>query len=170
MKDDRLNGALSARRAEIEAEQLSLDELLDMCAGLSVLMDELERVAGDAVHKVTVLRDALRLAGQEHDEAIEANGTMLSRIAIEALKATERLRDAQTEARRATARKAADSRHTETRAIKADVFAWCEENLGGKSIDSAAEAIAGKHFPIKFTTARKYISEYRKSMQSARTA
>ncbi|CAE6851163.1 hypothetical protein [Paraburkholderia domus] len=68
------------------------------------------------------------------------------------------------------ARKAADSRHAETRAIKSDVFAWCAENLGTKTIDGAAEEIAGKVFNIKFRTAQKYISEYRKSVQSARTA
>lgn len=67
------------------------------------------------------------------------------------------------------ARKAAESRHVETRAIKADVFAWCADNLGTKTIDGAAEEIAGKVFNIKFRTAQKYISEYRRSVQSART-
>jgi hypothetical protein len=67
-----------------------------------------------------------------------------------------------------TAKKAAIARHTETRAIKAYVFEWCAENLGDKTIDSAAAEIAGKIANISFRTAQKYITEYRKSIRSAR--
>ncbi|MFC7516592.1 hypothetical protein ACFQUU_16405 [Herbaspirillum sp. GCM10030257] len=57
----------------------------------------------------------------------------------------------------------ADARHTENRKMKSDVFAWCDENMARhKSMDSAAEAIAGKEVPVTFRTARSWIGEWKK--------
>ena len=60
-------------------------------------------------------------------------------------------------------RAGAAGRHTENRAIKQDVFAWLDTNMPNfKSMDSAAEAIAGKVAPVKFRTARDWVGEWKK--------
>ena len=59
--------------------------------------------------------------------------------------------------------------HAEHHAMKAEVFLWCDANMAGfRSMDAAAEAIAGKIVPIKFRTARDWIGEWRK-LRSAST-
>lgn len=70
------------------------------------------------------------------------------------------------------ASKAAIKRHTENRAMKADVFTWCAEHLHTfPSMDKAAEAIAGngKLVPIAVRTARQWIADWAKQQRSART-
>lgn len=67
------------------------------------------------------------------------------------------------------ASKAAIVRHAENRAMKAQVFAWCNENMAQfQSMDRAAETIAGKLVPVSFRTARDWIGAWRKA-RSART-
>jgi hypothetical protein len=67
------------------------------------------------------------------------------------------------------ASKAAIKRHAENHAMKDEVFAWCARHLQDyASMDSAAEAVAGRIVPVAFRTARSWIGEYRKGEQSAR--
>lgn len=62
---------------------------------------------------------------------------------------------------------AALKRHQENHAMKLQVFEWLSINFQKfKSMDAAAEAIAGKLVPLKFRTVRKWVKEY-KDMQSA---
>ena len=57
----------------------------------------------------------------------------------------------------------AHSAHAENRAMKQEVFAWLDTNMPNfKSMDSAAEAIAGKVAPVKFRTARDWVGEWKK--------
>ena len=57
----------------------------------------------------------------------------------------------------------AKKRHAEHHSMKAEVFVWCDANmLNYKSMDKAAEAIAGKITPIAFRTARAWIGEWKK--------
>lgn len=68
------------------------------------------------------------------------------------------------EERQYLARKAANIRHAENRSMKESVLRWCDAHLNDfKSMDAAAEAIAGKLVPIKFRTAREWIGEWKKS-------
>jgi hypothetical protein len=54
-------------------------------------------------------------------------------------------------------------RHAEHRAFKADVFAWCDDNMSSfPSMDAAAEAIAKKLVPASFRTVRTWIGEWKK--------
>lgn len=63
----------------------------------------------------------------------------------------------------------ANKRHEENRGMKAEVFLWCDEHLGEfRSMDSAAEAIAGKLVPVTFRTARSWIGDWKK-LRSAGT-
>lgn len=72
-------------------------------------------------------------------------------------------------ARSALARTAAAARHAENRAFKRDVFAWCDKNMHQfKSMDAAAEAIAGKVVSVAFRTARDWIGDWKK-LRSAGT-
>ncbi len=67
------------------------------------------------------------------------------------------------------ASKAAIMRHAENRAMKAQVFAWCDENMAQfQSMDRAAESIAGKLVPVAFRTARDWIGAWRKERSARR--
>lgn len=60
-------------------------------------------------------------------------------------------------------------RHAENHAMKADVFSWLDANMATcKSMDAAAEKIAGKIAPIAFRTARRWVGEWKK-LRSAGT-
>ena len=73
------------------------------------------------------------------------------------------LRKDQPESIKDVAKRGAAARHLENRSMKIDVFKWAEENMANfKSIDSAAEAIAGSLVPVKFRTARGWIGEWKK--------
>jgi hypothetical protein len=68
----------------------------------------------------------------------------------------------------AKARSGASIRHRETRAMKAEVFAWLNANMKNhKSMDAAAQAIT-KQQPIVFRTARDWVGEWNK-LRSAST-
>ena len=65
---------------------------------------------------------------------------------------------------------AAKARHAENHAMKAQVYAWCDENLASRpSMDSAAIEIAGKLVPVGWRTVRKWLTEYRKSAGAGAT-
>lgn len=61
------------------------------------------------------------------------------------------------------AKRGAMARHTETRAIKRDVFEWLDQHkaldLNG---DETAGEIAGKVAPVAWRTARDYVTEWKK--------
>ncbi len=60
------------------------------------------------------------------------------------------------------AKRNAELAHVEHRAMKATVFEWCDANFSKfKSIDQAAQAIAGVEVPVAFTTARSWIREWK---------
>ncbi|GGX76805.1 hypothetical protein GJV26_17015 [Massilia dura] len=68
----------------------------------------------------------------------------------------------------ALGRKGADAAHVENRALKKNVFEWCDKNMMQyNSMDDAALAIAGKLVPVKFRTVRSWMSLWKK--QSAGT-
>ena len=59
--------------------------------------------------------------------------------------------------------KGATARHAENRAIKRDVFDWLDEHFQAhKSMDAAAEVIAGNIAPVKFRTARDWVGQWKK--------
>lgn len=67
------------------------------------------------------------------------------------------------------ARKGAMSRHAENHAMKALVFDWYSENGANfRSMDKAAEAIAGKLVPVSFRTARVWLAEFKKVRLASR--
>lgn len=61
-------------------------------------------------------------------------------------------------------------RHAENHAMKDEVFCWLDENMRNfRSMDKAAEAIAGKVVPIAVRTARRWVGEW-KNVRSTGTA
>ena len=73
------------------------------------------------------------------------------------------------DAARHSAAMKADKRHEENRSMKAEAFEWIDANSDQfKSLDSMAEAIAGKVVPVAFRTARKWVGEHKK-LRSAGT-
>lgn len=70
--------------------------------------------------------------------------------------------------RRLGAKKAADARHAENRAMAQELFEWFRENgMNFRSLDEAAEA-AGKVVPMKFRARRKHIGEAARKLRSTR--
>jgi hypothetical protein len=60
-------------------------------------------------------------------------------------------------------RRNANKRHAENHQLKNDVFSWLDKNMHNyKSMDSAAEAIAGKIVPMKFRTVRNWVGQWKK--------
>ncbi|MFZ4875004.1 hypothetical protein ACL9RI_07960 [Janthinobacterium sp. Mn2066] len=60
-------------------------------------------------------------------------------------------------------RKGTDKKHKENREMKKQVFDWCAKHMGEyKSMDKAAETIAGKLVPVAVRTARSWIGEWKK--------
>ena len=77
---------------------------------------------------------------------------------------------AQTQARSSLAKKAAFARHAENRAMKHQVFEWCDEHLAKQvSMDAAASQVAGSLVPVAWRTVRDWIAEWKK-LRSAGTA
>ena len=63
----------------------------------------------------------------------------------------------------------ASKSHNEHRAMKAQVFEWLDANMSQfKSMDAAAECVAGKIVPIKWRTARDWIGEWKKLRSASR--
>lgn len=58
-------------------------------------------------------------------------------------------------------RKGTDARHRENRAMRAQVFEWLDSNTF-RSLDAAAEALAGKIVPVTFRTARDWAGQWKK--------
>jgi hypothetical protein len=68
------------------------------------------------------------------------------------------------------ARIAAQARHRENHDMKRQVFSWLDENfIRYKSMDGAAEAIAGSVVPVKFRTARDWVGQWKRRPPPART-
>lgn len=66
-------------------------------------------------------------------------------------------------ARAIFAKSGADVRHKENHAMKADAFKWLDGNFDNcKSMDSAAEIMAGKLVPATFRTVRGWVTEWKK--------
>ncbi len=75
---------------------------------------------------------------------------------------------ARTALAKAAAKAAAQARHSDTRNMKADVFAWLDAHMVEfKSMDAAAQAII-KQQPVVFRTARAWVGEWKK-LRSAGT-
>jgi hypothetical protein len=60
--------------------------------------------------------------------------------------------------------KGARRRHEENRALKQDVFDWCDQNMKSyRTMDEAAFAVAEKVVPLKFGAVRKHMPEWKKA-------
>lgn len=71
--------------------------------------------------------------------------------------------------RKEVSSRALEKRHAENRMMKQDVFKWLDNNINSfKSMDAAAEAIAGNVVPLTFRTARDWVGEWKK-LRSTRT-
>lgn len=78
--------------------------------------------------------------------------------------------EAKAAARSAWGKTAAIARHAENRAMKQDVFRWCDEHMTVQlSMDAAASRVAGTVVPAAWRTVRDWITEWKK-LRSAGTA
>lgn len=155
--------------------------LNDIADGVSALADQLVGSSSSVPYIYKCVMDELCEALEcvcwaEHLQESATLKLKLSRLQME-LSESNRLTEA-----RATqiaenrvsvsARKAAIKRHAENRAMKADVWEWCEKNFNDySSMEKAAEAVihTDKLVPVTVRTARQWISEWVKDQRSART-
>jgi hypothetical protein len=73
-------------------------------------------------------------------------------------------------ARTVFAKKAAAARHSENRAMKQEVFEWCDANMAkAPSMDTAASQVAGVVVPVAWRTVRDWMTEWKK-LRSTGTA
>lgn len=73
-------------------------------------------------------------------------------------------------ARTVFAKKAAAARHSENRAMKQQVFEWCDAHMAEvPSMDTAASRVAGVVVPVAWRTVRDWMTEWKK-LRSAGTA
>ena len=178
---DWIDGCKNASEAELYAV-LALIKLDDVArtifmpekwteAGISIYQPGTAIGIAKAVDAANVLIEAVESvcsAQREVDNAVHHKYQEEARGETVAARRLERLEIAKL-ARKATATAAATVRHSENRSMKSDVFNWLDTNMKNfKSMDAAAEAIAGKIAPIVFRTARDWVTEWKK-LRSAST-
>ena len=148
--------------AEIKAAKLSSGELVTALATTRVSLRYTEQTLKFAKELATPMNEAIAIAQKAIQSRDEAERDMA--IANERQsKLIQLLPKAFQAGKRTLAKAGVTARHQENRAIKQDVFAWLDTNMQNfKSMDSAAEAIAGKVAPVKFRTARDWVGEWKK--------
>lgn len=105
-----------------------------------------------------VLYDAHQALQFRHGESMWQGGAEHSKF--------EQERDA----RSALAKTAASARHAENRAMKQQVFEWCDSYMAqAPSMDAAASRVAGVVVPVAWRTVRDWMTEWKK-LRSAGTA
>lgn len=109
--------------------------------------------------KLTELREKLDEKGALVDAL---NDSLKLNMALPAM-LEEAHRNAFDEGKSAIPKQNAMKRHAEHHAMKVDVFKWLDSNFDNcKSMDSAAEMMAGKLVPAKFRTVRGWVTEWKK--------
>jgi predicted rRNA methylase YqxC with S4 and FtsJ domains len=148
--------------ADIKAAKLSSGELVTALATTRVSLRYTEQTLKFAKELATPMNEAIAIAQKAIQSRDEAERDMA--IANERQsKLIQLLPKAFQAGKRTLAKAGVTARHQENRAIKQDVFAWLDTNMQNfKSMDSAAEAIAGKVAPVKFRTARDWVGEWKK--------
>ena len=145
-------------------ERPSLQDILEGAAMYWFAAAATSHRAGDikgAFDWLSEAQDALSLA---NGNRMWDEGAELERESAEEKNSIE----AFNAARSALAKVAAQARHSETRSMKADVFAWLDAHMVEfKSMDAAAQAII-KQQPVVFRTARDWAGEWKK-LRSAGT-
>ena len=136
-----------------EAEAIELKEAVE-----KRLAEELAAINSSNLSRTEL---ALRLAESRVFSQMAKSVMELRRE--QSLVLADRIPKAFEEGKKTFAKAGASAAHAENRAIKQDVFAWLDTNMPNfKSMDSAAEAIAGKVAPVKFRTARDWVGEWKK--------
>lgn len=141
-----------AERRERRSQELPFRHLLREYPTLRAALVEFERVHGaDWADLVLVLLHDL--ARVRFPDRFEIGFSFLD----------AQLKDDKKAFRSAMAKTAALVAHAEHHAMKQQVFEWLEVNMRNfRSMDAAAEAIAGKLVPVTFRTVRGWIGEWKK--------
>lgn len=103
---------------------------------------------------VRALQERLELQNVQHTETVDTTAHAIAKQRLSSV-----------------ASKAARERHAETRAMKKQVWTWCDRYFRDfASMDAAAEAVIYKVrlVPVKLRTARDWIGQWAKQQRSAR--
>ena len=148
-------------------QQLTFDASIDILALYIVAYEDLDAKLNESLESGLKLAEMAKNSSERAEELADFS-IASSKLAGTALKRVlERAREDLK--RKALARKGADAIHQENRACKADAFAWLDANFSTcKSMDAAAEVMAGKIVPQKFRAVRDWVREWKK-LRSAST-
>lgn len=160
--------AIHSGRNEMQAEEFlaeylrrgfDWDPVWDFYARVLHQRDEAE---ARAIEKARTVWDAISGGETDADEI-----TVLIQSSLTADNIYEFCALISSDTQRTAAIKAAHERHAENRAMRAQVFEWCDTNLTRfSSLDSAADS-ARRLVPVTWRTVRTWIGQWKKG-QSAR--
>lgn len=147
----------------------SREQLMDAWAGLlaatSMAEDEQKQHISELESVVATLRNFR--AAVDHSEALGLAVLELSRDMNDM--AANCILTGVEVGKKIAPKRNAYKRHAENRAMKAEVFKWLDDNFANfKSMDSAAEAMAGKLIPATFRTVRAWVTEWKKLRSASR--
>ena len=153
---------VAAETAAINAGNPNREDLVRELAVTKLLLRYAESTAAYRNEAFSALEQSVQIA-QESVTLLEAERQRNEALKELQSKLVNLLPKAFQAGKRTLAKAGVTARHQENRAIKQDVFAWLDTNMPNfKSMDSAAEAIAGKVAPVKFRTARDWVGEWKK--------
>lgn len=103
-------------------------------------------------------------------EDIHSAYSILGKLAVLQAQSPVSLEQASVDSQKAFSKAGAQARHAENRAMKREVFLWCDENMiHASSMDTAASKVAGTIVPAAWRTVRDWMTEW-KRLRSAGTA
>lgn len=163
MRLERASKFLAFYKSDANALSLAL-------ADSALSYEELERLSNSMREELEVMwrssqyLNKMKSVPPEHKDFLASE--FLSRIPSD-LVADAFLSGART-SKLVQAKSNANRRHVENRAMKVDVFKWLDSNMiHYKSMDAAAQAIAGKIAPITFRTARTWVGHWKKQLSAS---
>ena len=159
---DDVEKELAAEIAAINASNRSREDLVRELAVNRILL-RYEEETTKARKKATSMCDELAQAARNGAVLLEEARQQNAELKNQQSKLASLLPKAFEAGKKSFAKAGANAIHAENRAMKQDVFAWLDTNMPNfKSMDSAAEAIAGKVAPVKFRAARDWVGEWKK--------
>ncbi len=126
-------------------------------------------IEADACAAAGDIEKAFDHVHQAHRALLLEHGMFMWEEATKELR-SELSEASQKHARAALAKTAASARHSENRAMKQQVFEWCDAHMAqAPSMDTAASRVAGVVVPVAWRTVRDWMTEWKK-LRSAGTA
>ena len=166
---DTVRKEVSAETGAINAGNLNHDDLVRELAVTRLLLRYAEATAAYRNEAFSALEQSIQIA-QESVTHLEAERQRNETLKEQQSKLFGLLPKVFEAGKKSLAKRGANARHEENRAIKQDVFAWLDANPPKpRRKSAAATAIAGKVAPVVFTTALGWVNEWEKLRSTGTT-